>query len=53
MNLYVVQGVRGRGQLSDVYRGIAPFVLAMLAMVALIIVWPSLVMLVPGLLYCL
>ncbi|MEM9781902.1 MAG: TRAP transporter large permease [Pseudomonadota bacterium] len=51
MNLYVVQGVRGRGQLSDVYRGIAPFVLAMLAMVAIIIVWPGIVMVVPEALY--
>ncbi|MEM9140669.1 MAG: TRAP transporter large permease subunit, partial [Pseudomonadota bacterium] len=51
MNLYVVQGVRGRGQLSDVYRGIAPFVIAMLVMVAIIIVWPGLVMAVPDLLY--
>ncbi|MEM6487954.1 MAG: TRAP transporter large permease [Pseudomonadota bacterium] len=51
MNLYVVQGVRGRGQLSDVYRGIAPFVVAMLAMVALIILIPEIVMLVPEALY--
>lgn len=51
MNLYVVQGVRGRGQLSDVYRGILPFVVAMLGMVALIILWPDLVMVVPELLY--
>ncbi|MEM6624906.1 MAG: TRAP transporter large permease [Pseudomonadota bacterium] len=51
MNLYVVQGVRGRGQLSDVYNGIAPFVLAMLAMVALIILVPQIVMIVPELLY--
>ncbi|MEM0990270.1 MAG: TRAP transporter large permease [Pseudomonadota bacterium] len=51
MNLYVVQGVRGRGQLSDVYNGIAPFVVAMLAMVALIILVPQIVMIVPELLY--
>ena len=51
MNLYVVQGVRGRGQLSDVYRGIAPFVIAMLAMVGLIILWPSIVMFLPEVLY--
>ncbi|MEM7742319.1 MAG: TRAP transporter large permease [Pseudomonadota bacterium] len=51
MNLYVVQGVRGHGQLSDVYSGIAPFVIAMLAMVALIILVPQIVMLMPGLLY--
>lgn len=51
MNLYVVQGVRGRGQLSDVYRGIAPFVIAMLAMVALIIMMPSIVTVLPQALY--
>lgn len=51
MNLYVVQGVRGRGELADVYRGILPFVMVMLLMVALITVWPGIVMLVPGLLY--
>ncbi|MEL6996971.1 MAG: TRAP transporter large permease [Pseudomonadota bacterium] len=51
MNLYVVQGVRGRGQLSDVYRGIAPFVIAMIAMVGLIILWPAIVMFVPDALY--
>jgi len=51
MNLYVVQGVRGRGELADVYRGILPFVACMLTMVALIIIWPQIVMLVPGMLY--
>ncbi len=51
MNLYVVQGVRGRGELADVYRGIWPFVVAMLAMVGLIILWPQIVMLVPEALF--
>ncbi|MEM1362497.1 MAG: TRAP transporter large permease [Pseudomonadota bacterium] len=51
MNLYVVQGVRGRGELADVYRGILPFVMVMLLMVALITIWPGIVMLVPELLY--
>jgi tripartite ATP-independent transporter DctM subunit len=51
MNLYVVQGVRGRGELADVYRGILPFVGAMLLMVALIVIWPQIVMLLPELLY--
>ncbi|MFK7945878.1 MAG: TRAP transporter large permease [Paracoccaceae bacterium] len=51
MNLYVVQSVRGRGQLSDVYRGIAPFVFAMLVMVTLIILWPGIVTFVPEALY--
>ena len=51
MNLYVVQGVRGRGELADVYRGILPFVSVMLLMVAIITVWPGLVMIMPELLY--
>lgn len=51
MNLYVVQGVRGKGRLSDVYRGIAPFVVAMLLTVALIILIPEIVTIVPDALY--
>jgi tripartite ATP-independent transporter DctM subunit len=51
MNLYVVQGVRNRGELADVYRGILPFVAAMLMMVGLIILFPQIVMLLPEALY--
>jgi C4-dicarboxylate transporter DctM subunit len=51
MNLYVVQGVRGRGELADVYRGILPFVAAMLLMIGLIIIWPGIVTYLPELLY--
>ncbi len=51
MNLYVVQGVRGRGELADVYRGILPFVAAMLLMIGLIIIWPGVVTYLPELLY--
>ena len=51
MNLYVVQGVRGRGELRDVYAGIAPFVLAMLLMVLMIIWQPWIVMILPEALY--
>ena len=51
MNLYVVQGVRGRGELADVYRGILPFVFAMLIMVGLIILWPQIVMVIPEALF--
>lgn len=51
MNLYVVQGVRGRGELADVYRGILPFVAAMLMMIGLIILWPGIVTYLPELLY--
>ncbi|MFK7860055.1 MAG: TRAP transporter large permease [Granulosicoccus sp.] len=51
MNLYVVQGVRDRGSLSDVYIGVAPFVVAMLLMVSLIIVLPNIVTFLPQILY--
>ncbi|MEM7041832.1 MAG: TRAP transporter large permease [Pseudomonadota bacterium] len=51
MNLYVVQGVRGRGELRDVYAGIAPFVIAMLLMVLAIIWQPWIVMVLPEALY--
>ncbi|MFK7854227.1 MAG: TRAP transporter large permease [Granulosicoccus sp.] len=51
MNLYVVQGVRGKGRLSDVYIGITPFVLAMLLMIAIIILIPTIVTALPAMLY--
>jgi len=47
MNLYVVQGVRGRGSISDVMIGSLPFLAIMLAFVALIIIWPGLVLWLP------
>ncbi len=48
MNLYVVQGVRKSGQLSDVMRGVMPFFIAILALVALISIFPSVVLWLPG-----
>lgn len=48
MNLYVVQGVRGKGSIADVMLGSLPFLAIMLAFVALIIVWPGLVLWLPG-----
>ena len=47
VNLYVVHGVRGRGQLHDVMIGAAPFVIALLAMVGLLIVFPQIALFVP------
>ena len=44
INLFVIQGIRGRGTLSDVEKGSAPFVIALLAMIAMICVWPDIVM---------
>ena len=44
INLFVIHGIRGRGRLSDVERGSAPFVIALLAMIAMICIWPDIVM---------
>ena len=44
INLFVIHGIRGRGKLSDVEKGSAPFVVALLAMIAMICVWPDIVM---------
>lgn len=47
MNLYVVQGVRGEGELIDVIIGALPFVIIMLATVALLIAMPGLALWLP------
>ncbi len=47
INLYVVQGVRGRGQLHDVMFGAAPFVLGLLVMIVLLIVFPQIALFLP------
>jgi tripartite ATP-independent transporter DctM subunit len=44
INLFVIHGIRGRGKLTDVEKGAAPFVVALLAMIAMICVWPDIVM---------
>lgn len=49
MNLHVVQGIRGRGRIREVIEGVLPFLLMMLAMAALIRVWPKLVLALPAL----
>lgn len=48
MNLYVVQGVRGEGNIIDVIYGVLPFLLMMLALVALIWFYPAIVLWLPG-----
>jgi len=47
MNLYVVQGVRGRGSISDVMLGSLPFLAIMLLFVLIITIWPGLVLWLP------
>lgn len=44
INLFVIHGIRGRGKLTDVEKGSAPFVIALLAMIAMICIWPDIVM---------
>jgi TRAP-type C4-dicarboxylate transport system permease large subunit len=46
-NLFVVQGVRGRGPISDVMVGAGPFVVVLLVMIALIIAFPEIVLWLP------
>ena len=41
INLYVIQGVRGKGSLNDVILGSLPFVISMLLMVTLLAVFPQ------------
>jgi tripartite ATP-independent transporter DctM subunit len=47
INIFVIHGIRGRGTLSDVERGSAPFVIALLLMIGLICVFPEIVMWLP------
>src|SRR2546427_12684391 len=49
INLYVVQGLRKRGRIDDVIIGAAPFVVAMLVMIAILSYWPSLALWLPRL----
>jgi TRAP-type C4-dicarboxylate transport system permease large subunit len=47
INLFVIHGLRGRGTLSDVEIGSAPFVIALLVMIGLICVFPDIAMWLP------
>jgi C4-dicarboxylate transporter, DctM subunit len=47
LNLYVVQGMRERGSINDVIRGALPFVFAMIALIALLIVVPDVALWLP------
>ena len=47
MNLYVVQGIRQSGSISDVIWGVMPFLLVMLLLVALIWFYPALALWLP------
>ena len=47
LNLYVVQGMRGRGSINDVIRGSIPFVGAMIVLIALLMAAPDLALWLP------
>jgi tripartite ATP-independent transporter DctM subunit len=47
LNLYVVQGMRDRGPVSDVIWGALPFVFAMLGLVAMLMIWPDIALWLP------
>lgn len=47
MNLFVVQGVRRRGTVADLMVGVIPFILALLAMIVLIILFPQIALWLP------
>ena len=51
VNLYVVQGVRGRGSMNDVITGTLPFVATMFVMIALLVVFPELALWLPEIFY--
>ncbi|MEO8716766.1 MAG: TRAP transporter large permease [Burkholderiales bacterium] len=47
-NLFVVQGVRPRGQIYDVIVGSAPFVITLMVMIALLIAFPQIALWLPA-----
>jgi tripartite ATP-independent transporter DctM subunit len=49
-NLFVIQGVRARGSINDVFLGVMPFVVALFVIVALIVAFPDIVMWLPRML---
>ena len=51
VNLYVVQGVRGRGSMNDVIAGTLPFVATMFVMIALLVIFPELALWLPEVFY--
>ena len=47
VNLYVVQGVRGRGSMNDVIIGSLPFVITLFVMIVLLMIYPGIAMWLP------
>lgn len=51
MTLYVIQGVRGEGSINEVFQGTLPFLVAMIAMTAILIHFPALATFLPNLMF--
>lgn len=47
LNLFVIQGIAGEGSLKDVVLGSLPFVMLMLAVIAMLWFWPSIALWLP------
>jgi TRAP-type C4-dicarboxylate transport system permease large subunit len=47
VNLYVVQGVRGRGRIGDVILGVVPFIISLILMIVLIVIFPDIALWLP------
>ena len=47
LNLYVVQGARKSGSMSEVMLGTIPYIVAMLAMAAALIAFPQIALFLP------
>jgi C4-dicarboxylate transporter, DctM subunit len=47
-NLFVVQGVRSRGQIYDVIIGSTPFVITLMLMIALLVAYPQIALWLPS-----
>lgn len=51
LNLYVVQGVRRTGPVTDVFWGVVPFIGVILLMVAIIVAFPAIVTVLPDIMF--
>lgn len=47
MNCYVVQGVRGKGSITDVFIGVTPYALVLLLFIVLLIIFPQIALWAP------
>jgi len=50
MNLFVVQGIREKGDLNDVIIGTMPFIVTLFVMIGLIVAFPNIAMWLPNVL---